>query len=231
MRLPSILARAARRRGEARGDRAPAPLRPGLFAALALMAALLGAADDCAALDVIAAQRLARQSACVSCHGVYQKKDGPAWKDVAAKYHGEVAASERLYQHVTTGRKARFDDGSERDHPIVKTSDPKRIRNLVDWILALPVSAPVDVAAAEALARQSRCLKCHAVETRKEGPAWKDVATKYLGQVGAEEGLYRHVTTGRKARFDDGHEEAHPVVKTGDPDRITNLVNWILSLR
>ena len=39
------------------------------------------------------------------------------------------------------------------------------------------------------------------------------------------------VTTGRRARFDDGHEERHPVVKTADPDRIYNLVNWILSLR
>lgn len=196
---------------------------------LALM--LLCGAGDATALDVLAAQRLARQSACLACHGVYQKKDGPAWQDVAAKYHGEADAAERLTRHVTTGRKARFADGSERDHPIVKTSDPKRIGNLVDWILALPVAAPVDVAAAQTLAHQSRCLACHAVDARKQGPAWKDVAARYLGQVGAEEGLYRHLTTARKARFDDGHEERHPVVKTGDPDRINNLVNWILSLR
>jgi hypothetical protein len=39
------------------------------------------------------------------------------------------------------------------------------------------------------------------------------------------------VTTGRKARFSDGHEEAHPIVKSNDPDRISNLVNWILSLK
>jgi cytochrome c len=192
---------------------------------------LVAGAGDADALDVLAAQHLARQSACVSCHGVHQKKDGPAWKDVAIKYHGEPAAAERLIRHVTTGRKARLDDGSERDHPIVKTSDPARIRNLVDWILALPVAAPVDVAAAQALARQSRCTKCHSAQTRKEGPAWKDVASKYLGQSGAEDGLYKHVTTGRKATFEDGHEEAHPIVKTGDPDRISNLVNWILSLR
>ena len=115
--------------------------------------------------------------------------------------------------------------------PIVKTSDPNRINNLVDWILALPVAAPVDVKAAESLAGQSRCLKCHAVDVKKEGPAWKDVAAKYLGSVGAEDKLYKHVTTGRKAKFDDGHEESHPIVKTRDPDRINNLVNWILSLK
>jgi cytochrome c len=198
---------------------------------LALAAGLFAVCRDCAALDVIAAQTLARQSGCLECHAVYQKKAGPAWKEVAAYYHGEAGADERLYRHVTTGRKARFDDGHEENHPIVKTSDPKRIRNLVDWILALPVAAPVDVKAAETLAQQSRCMKCHAVDAKKEGPAWKDVATKYLGSVGAEQRLYSHVTTGRKARFDDGHDESHPIVKTSDPDRINNLVNWILSLK
>jgi cytochrome c len=198
---------------------------------LVSMAGLFAALPASAALDVIAAQTLARQSGCLECHSVYQKKDGPAWKDVAAKYHAEPAAGQRLYAHVTTGRKARFDDGTEKDHPIVKTSDPKRVQNLVDWILALPVAAPVDVKAAERLAGQSRCLKCHAVDVKKEGPAWKDIATKYMGSVGAEEGLYKHLTTGRKAKFDDGHEESHPIVKTNDRDRINNLVNWILSLK
>jgi cytochrome c len=203
----------------------------GRLGGFALVLALLVAAADCAALDVIRAQTLARQSGCLACHSIYQKKVGPAWKDVAAKYHGEAAAEDRLYKHLTTGRKVRFDDGHEEDHPIVKTSDPKRIRNLVDWVLALPVAAPVDVKAAERLAGQSRCLKCHSVDVKKVGPAWKDVAAKYLGSVGAEERLYEHVTTGRKAKFDDGHEEPHPIVKTADPDRINNLVNWILSLK
>ena len=192
---------------------------------------MLIAPIDAVALEVIAAQTLARQSGCLQCHSVYQKKVGPAWKDVASKYHGEPDAAQRLYKHVTTGRKARFDDGHEEDHPIVKTSDPARVNNLVEWILALPVAAPVDATAAESLARQSRCLKCHAVDVKKVGPAWKDVAAKYLGSVGAEDKLYLHVTTGRKAKFDDGHEESHPIVKTRDPDRISNLVNWILSLK
>ncbi len=199
------------------------------FAALALAACML--APDAAALDVLAAQRLARQSGCLECHSVYQKKIGPAWKDVAVKYHGEPDAEQRLYKHVTTGRMAKFDDGHEEHHPVVKTGDPKRIENLVEWILALPVAAPVDAKAAETLARQSRCMECHAVDRKKIGPAWKDVATKYLGSMGAEEKLYLHLTTARKAKFPDGHDERHPVVKTGDPDRINNLVNWILSLR
>lgn len=207
------------------------PVRTGALGWLALAAGLLAATPASAALDVIGAQNLSRQSGCLECHSVYQKKLGPAWKDVAVKYHAEAGASQKLYAHVTTGRKARLDDGSVQDHPIVKTSDPRRIQNLVDWILALPVAAPVDVKAAETLAGQSRCLKCHAVAAKKEGPAWKDVAAKYLGSVAAEERLYAHVTTGRQAKFDDGHEEPHPIVKTSDRGRISNLVNWILSLK
>lgn len=202
-----------------------------LVGALALIVGMLAGAPDAAALDVIAAQTLARQSDCLKCHSVYQKKIGPAWKDVASKYHGEPDAGPRLYQHVTTGRKAKFEDGHQEDHPIVKTSDAGRIQNLVDWILALPVAAPVDTKAAETLARQSGCLKCHSVDVKKDGPAWRDVATKYLGNAAAEDKLYKHVTTGRKAKFDDGHEESHPIVKTRDPDRINNLVDWILSLK
>ncbi len=210
-----------------------ASLRIGRLAPAAAFLAplLLVAPAPAAALDVLAAQTLARQSGCLECHSVYQKKLGPAWKDVAAKYHSEPSAKDRLTKHLTTGRKAKFDDGHVEDHPIVKTADPKRIANLVDWILALPVAAPVDVKAAETLARQSRCLKCHSVAAAKEGPAWKSVAAKYLGDAGAEERLYKHVTTGRKAKFADGHEEDHPIVKTGNPDRINNLVNWILSLK
>ena len=105
--------------------------------ALAWATAMLLASADCAALDVIQAQTLARQSGCLACHSVYQKKAGPAWKDVAAKYLGSVGAEDRLYLHVTTGRKARFDDGHEEDHPIIKTGDRDRINNLVNWVLSL----------------------------------------------------------------------------------------------
>ncbi len=198
---------------------------------MAMVAALVVAPRDAQALDVIAAQALARQSGCIKCHGVYQKKEGPAWKDVAAKYHGEADAPQKLFSHVTTGRDAKFDDGHTEKHPVVKTGDRARIDNLVAWILALPIAAPVDVPAAESLARQSNCMKCHAVDAKKEGPAWKDVATRYLGSPGAEDKLYVHVTKGRKAKFDDGHEENHPIVKTANPDRIRNLVDWILSLK
>ena len=84
--------------------------------------------------------------------------------------------------------------------------------------------------AAKTLARQSNCFKCHAVTKKKDGPAWHDVALKYKGKADAEDKLIRHITTGEKAKFPDGHEEDHPIVKTKDKAQIDNLVDWLLSL-
>lgn len=92
-----------------------------------------------------------------------------------------------------------------------------------------PEALAVDAAAAQQLARQSNCFKCHAVDKKKEGPAFKDVAAKYKGKPEAETRLVKHLTSGEKAKFDDGHEEDHPMVKTKDAAQVSNLVQWILA--
>src|SRR5690348_16858929 len=82
------------------------------------------------------------------------------------------------------------------------------------------ISAPafaVDADAALALARQNNCLKCHAVDKDKDGPAYKKVAEKYKGKPDAEAKLINHITSGEKAKFPDGHEEEHKIVKTSPP--------------
>jgi len=99
--------------------------------------------------------------------------------------------------------------------------------------LALPAHAAPDAAAAEALARQNNCFKCHAMEREKDGPAWKKVAEKYKGKDNAEARLIEHITTGEKAKFPDGHEEEHKIIQTSPPKdmaQIKNLIDWILSL-
>jgi len=97
--------------------------------------------------------------------------------------------------------------------------------------LALPTDAQaaVDAAAAQRLARQSNCFKCHAVDKKKEGPSYQEVAAKLKGKPDAHAKLVTHITTGPKVKFEDGHEEDHTIVKTKDKDQIDNLVDWILS--
>jgi cytochrome c len=100
------------------------------------------------------------------------------------------------------------------------------------FAVALGASADataVDAAAAQQLARQSNCLKCHAVDRKKEGPSYKDVAAKYKGKPDARATVFHHVTSGDKVKFEDGHEEEHAVVKTKEKDKIDNLVDWILA--
>ena len=91
------------------------------------------------------------------------------------------------------------------------------------------VIAAVDAEAAKALARQNNCFKCHSVDKEKDGPAYNKVAAKYKGKANAEERLITHITSGEKAKFPDGHEEEHKIIKTKDMAEIKNLVNWILS--
>ncbi len=59
-------------------------------------------------------------------------------------------------------------------------------------LLAMTLVASIGLAAGnlahaqEALAKSSGCLNCHAVDTKKMGPAFKDVAAKYKGKADAE---------------------------------------------
>ena len=99
-------------------------------------------------------------------------------------------------------------------------------------VLASTSAMAVDADAAKALARQNNCLKCHGIDKDKDGPAYSKVAAKYKGKADAEEKLIHHVTSGEKAKFPDGHEEEHKIVKTSPPNdmaQIKNLVQWVLS--
>lgn len=90
----------------------------------------------------------------------------------------------------------------------------------------------IDAEAAKALAKQNNCFKCHAIEKEKDGPAYKKVAEKYKNKANAEARLIEHITSGEKAKFPDGHEEEHKIVKTSPPkdmEQIRNLVQWILA--
>jgi cytochrome c len=106
-----------------------------LATSAALSAALLGSAAVHAA-DADAAQALARQNNCFKCHSVDKVKDGPPFKETAAKYKGKPDAAEKLFKHLTTGGKAKFADGHEEEHKVIKAKEPDA-RNLVNWILGL----------------------------------------------------------------------------------------------
>ncbi len=104
-------------------------------ATLALSAAALAAQAQAQAVDVAAAEALAKKSNCTKCHSVDKKKDGPPYKETAAKYKGKSDAEAKLVKHVTTGPKIKI-DGVEEEHQIVKTKDDAEILNLVRYVLS-----------------------------------------------------------------------------------------------
>ncbi len=99
----------------------------------------------------------------------------------------------------------------------------------VGGLLSAGSALAIDAEAAKELARANNCFKCHSVDKKKDGPAYKDVAAKYKGKADAQSRLVTHLTTGEKAKFPDGHEEEHKVIKAKSLDETKNLVDWILA--
>ena len=81
---------------------------------------------------------------------------------------------------------------------------------------ALAFAAPAP--AQEALAKSDGCLNCHAVDSKKVGPSFKDIAAKYKGKADAEATLVAKIAEGK----------GHPKTKASGDDA-KNLIKWVLS--
>ena len=82
------------------------------------------------------------------------------------------------------------------------------------------VAAGTANAAGEAeLAQKSGCMTCHAVDTKKMGPAFKDVGAKFKGKADAQKNLVTALSTGK----------GHPQQKASEAD-LNTLVKWVLSM-
>jgi cytochrome c len=90
---------------------------------------------------------------------------------------------------------------------------------MIAAVLATGVLAAGSANASEALAKSSGCLGCHAIDTKKMGPAFKEVAKKYKGNAAAEGKLVQELSTAK----------GHPEVKAKGDD-VKTLVKWVLSL-
>lgn len=89
-------------------------------------------------------------------------------------------------------------------------------------------AASVDEDAAQSLAKKSGCLKCQAIDKKKDAPSYKEIAGKYKGKPDAEDKLFKHATTNPKVKI-DGKEETHDSPKSKDEKEIRNLVRWVLT--
>ncbi len=101
---------------------------------------------------------------------------------------------------------------------------------LAATLLSVPVHA-ADAAVGEALAKKEGCLKCHAVDKKKDAISLKDIAKKHAGKPDGEAKILAQITTGQKVKLEDGTEEEHKVIKSKDKAEVSNMIQWILSLK
>jgi cytochrome c len=93
------------------------------------------------------------------------------------------------------------------------------MKTLMFAVLAAVGMSTAGVAQASAeLAQKSGCMTCHAVDTKKMGPAFKEIAKKYKGNATAEADVVAKLKSGK----------GHPAVKTSDDDTKA-LVKWVLA--
>ncbi len=85
-------------------------------------------------------------------------------------------------------------------------------------IAAVGIAAAGTASAQEALAKSSGCLNCHAVDTKKMGPSFKEVAAKYKGKADAAATIETKLSTAK----------GHPEVKAKGDD-LKSLVKWVLA--
>jgi len=73
-------------------------------------------------------------------------------------------------------------------------------------------------AKADDLMKANGCMNCHAVDTKKVGPSFKDIAAKNKGKADAEKALVAELKEGK----------GHPAIKASDAD-ITTMVKFVLA--
>lgn len=78
------------------------------------------------------------------------------------------------------------------------------------------------------LAQKKNCLACHAVDAKRVGPAYKDVAAKYADNKDAVAVLSAKVIKGGSGAWGVVPMPANPQVSEAEAK---TLVQWILSLK
>jgi len=100
-------------------------------------AAMLACCVPAQAVDVEAAQSLARRNSCFKCHD--EGRDATPFKKIANKYRGDAQAETKIIKHLSTNPEVTFLDGSKDEHRTVRTApvdDAEQIKNLIQWVLS-----------------------------------------------------------------------------------------------
>jgi cytochrome c551/c552 len=95
------------------------------------------------------------------------------------------------------------------------------MRTLLTCVLAVTGALAASAAwASPELSKKAGCATCHAVDKKKEGPAFQETAKKLKADAGAEEAMFRSITEPKTA---------HPEMKAS-PEEIKAVLKWVKTL-
>ncbi|HQA11531.1 MAG: c-type cytochrome [Zoogloea sp.] len=95
------------------------------------------------------------------------------------------------------------------------------------FALGVMVAAPA--VASEEIIKKARCVACHAVDQKRIGPAYKEVAAKYKGQADAVAVLSAKVRAGGSGVWGQIPMTPNGPDKISDAD-LKTAIEWILKL-
>jgi cytochrome c len=96
---------------------------------------------------------------------------------------------------------------------------------LVAAVAAASLSSPAH--ASQELIKKARCVACHAVDAKRVGPAYRDVAQKYRGQADAAARLFEKIRHGGTGAWGQIPMPPNGADKISDAD-LKTVVQWIL---
>ena len=99
-------------------------------------------------------------------------------------------------------------------------------RALVALLAATTLAGPA--LADQALATAKNCMACHAIDKKLVGPAYKDVAAKYAGQIDAVDKLSVKIVKGGSGVWGPVPMPANTQVNEAEAKK---LAAWVLSLK
>jgi len=102
----------------------------------------------------------------------------------------------------------------------------KKILLLLTLGSGLSLGVPTPALADLALAMSKNCMSCHAVEGKRLGPSFKDVATRYKDDKGAAELLANKIRKGGSGVWGAIPMPANMQVSEADAKK---LAAWVLS--
>jgi cytochrome c len=152
----------------------------------------------------------------------------------------EPVAAEKVAQAAPVEEAQAAEKQTSSPPAVEEKTAPVQAVEIVPTPVPAPDTAPVEVKSeaepvakmSEAdgmqLAKKSNCLGCHALDKKKVGPAFRDVAAKYRGDAGAEEHLVNAIGKGGRGVW--GVMAMPPNLQVSEANRRL-LARFVLSLK